>query len=255
MVRPIGVTQIDAQRNVRRIRTAHGMSAIRTSWPILGGFDATTRKRLCAFAIADSTRCTPSAAQPTERALCARGDRAVGVDHGRSCRRLCGDVDAARRGHASMLTTRPCRCWRRVRRGRDGCGPMCATISPSAGALRISSGTFGLPPRGPRSPAPIRSEPGTMPSNDGLRPDNRQGISLEIRQSSLICREESNDFVFIGTRPQIGLSKTACIRKQSVDANEYHPVECVEMKPLRRGAPEDDDLLPKDQVFGFKARP
>jgi transposase len=34
----------------------------------------------------------PSATQPAERAICARGGRAVGVDHGGSCWCLCGDV-------------------------------------------------------------------------------------------------------------------------------------------------------------------
>ena len=42
------------------------------------------------------------------------------------------------------------------------------------------------------------------------------------------------------------------IRKQSVEAGEYQPVEGVEAEPLRRGAPQDDDLLPQDQVLGFK---
>ena len=39
--------------------------------------------------------CQPSAAQSAERAICSRGDRAVGLDHGGSCRRLRGDADAA----------------------------------------------------------------------------------------------------------------------------------------------------------------
>src|SRR5271166_6261996 len=62
-----------------------------------------------------------------------------------------------------------------------------------------------------------------MPANDGLRPDNRQGI--------------------------------ANIRKQSIKADEYHPVECAEAEPLRRGAPENDDLLTEGQVLSFKVRP
>ena len=37
---------------------------------------------------------------------------------------------------ASMPTTPPCRCWRRARRAPDGCGPICAMISRSAGATR-----------------------------------------------------------------------------------------------------------------------
>src|SRR6516164_7304017 len=34
----------------------------------------------------------PSAAQPAERAVCTRGDRALSLDHGRPCRRLCGTL-------------------------------------------------------------------------------------------------------------------------------------------------------------------
>jgi hypothetical protein len=59
-----------------------------------------------------------------------------------------------------------------------------------------------------------------MPSNDGLRPDDRQRMSN--------------------------------VRKQSVEADENQPVEDVEAEPLRRGAPKDDNLLPKDQILGFK---
>jgi hypothetical protein len=43
-----------------------------------------------------------SAAQSAERGICARGDRAVGVDHGRSCRRL--HVFAAERIHGDDIT-------------------------------------------------------------------------------------------------------------------------------------------------------
>ena len=67
------------------------------------------------------------------------------------------------------------------------------------------------------------AESSTVPSNDGLRPDDRERISY--------------------------------IRKQSIEADERQPVECAEAQPLRRGPPEHDDLLPQDQVFGFKARP
>jgi hypothetical protein len=61
-----------------------------------------------------------------------------------------------------------------------------------------------------------------VPSNDGLRPHDRQG--------------------------------TANIRKQSVKADQYHPVEDIEAGPLRRGAPEDDNLLTQGEVLGFKTR-
>ena len=77
-------------------------------------------------------------------------------------------------------------------------------------------------PARPRFPAPIGSEPRTMPSNDGLWPDDRQRISN--------------------------------VRKHSIEANEYQPVEGIEAEPLRRSAPQDDDLLAQDQVLGFKRR-
>ena len=56
--------------------------------------------------------------------------------------------------------------------------------------------------------APVRSEPGAVPSKDGFRPDDRQCMAN-------ICT-------------------------QSGEANENQPVEDVEAEPLRRGAPEDD---------------
>jgi hypothetical protein len=58
------------------------------------------------------------------------------------------------------------------------------------------------------------------PTNDGIRPDGSQRISN--------------------------------VRKQPVKADENQPIEDVEAEPLRRGAPKDDDLPPKDQVLGFK---
>ena len=42
------------------------------------------------------------------------------------------------------------------------------------------------------------------------------------------------------------------VRKQSMETDEYQPVETVEAQPLRRGAPEHDNLLPKNQILGFK---
>jgi hypothetical protein len=50
-----------------------------------------------------------------------------------------------------------------------------------------------------------------MPTNVGLGSDHRQGIS------------------------QVG--------KQAIEADEDHPVERIEAEPLRRGAPQDNDLL------------
>ena len=58
------------------------------------------------------------------------------------------------------------------------------------------------------------------PANDGIRPDDSQRMPN--------------------------------IRKQSIEAGQYHPVEGVEAGPLRLGAPKDDDLPPQDQILGFK---
>ena len=61
-----------------------------------------------------------------------------------------------------------------------------------------------------------------MPANDGLGSDDCQGISK--------------------------------VRKQSIEADEYQPVQGTEAESLRHGAPKDDDLLPQGQILGFKAR-
>ena len=67
---------------------------------------------------------------------------------------------------------------------------------------------------------PIGSEPGTVPANDGLGSDDRQGISQ--------------------------------VRKQSIEADEDHPVDRIEAEPLRRSALQDNDLLTQGQVLGFE---
>ena len=56
-----------------------------------------------------------------------------------------------------------------------------------------------------------------MPPNDGLRPHDRQRISR--------------------------------IGKQSVEAGEYHAIECAEAEPLGRGAPQDNELKYKGTLF------
>jgi hypothetical protein len=61
-----------------------------------------------------------------------------------------------------------------------------------------------------------------MPPNDSLWPDDRQ------RRSN--------------------------IRKQWIEGDEYQPIETTETKPFRRCPPQDNDLLPQDQVLGFKRR-
>ena len=65
-------------------------------------------------------------------------------------------------------------------------------------------------PTRPRPPTPIGSEPSTVPANDGLGSDDRQGISE--------------------------------VRKQSIEADEDHPIEGIEAEPLRRGALQDNEL-------------
>ena len=77
-------------------------------------------------------------------------------------------------------------------------------------------------PARPRFPAPVGSEPRPMPPNDSLWPDDRQ------RRSN--------------------------IRKQSVEADQYHPVEDIKAQSLRRCPPQDDDPLSQDHVLSFKRR-
>jgi len=45
------------------------------------------------------------------------------------------------------------------------------------------------------------------------------------------------------------------IREESVESDEYQPVERVEAKSLRRCPPQNQDLLAQNQVLGFKCRP
>ena len=54
------------------------------------------------------------------------------------------------------------------------------------------------------------AEPSTVPANDGLGSDDRQGISQ--------------------------------VRKQAIEADEDHPVEAIEAEPLRRDALQDNEL-------------
>jgi hypothetical protein len=37
-----------------------------------------------------------------------------------------------------------------------------------------------------------------------------------------------------------------------METDEYQPVRGAEAEPLRRSAPEDNDVLPKGQVLSFK---
>src|SRR5436853_503820 len=57
--------------------------------------------------------CQSSAAQPAERAICAGGDRAFSLDHGRSCWRLRGYAHAALRADQEARVCRRAHSWRR----------------------------------------------------------------------------------------------------------------------------------------------
>jgi hypothetical protein len=59
-----------------------------------------------------------------------------------------------------------------------------------------------------------------VPSNDGLGSDHCKGISN--------------------------------VREQSIEADKYYPVESIEAESLGRSTPQDNDLLPQDQVLGLK---
>ena len=52
----------------------------------------------------------------------------------------------------------------------------------------------------------------------------------------------------------MGAQGMPSIRKQSMETDEYQPVEDVEAQSLRRGAQQDNNLLTQGQVLGFKAR-
>src|ERR1700694_6032104 len=88
---------------------------------------------------------------------------------------------------------------------------------------RISTGIIGRPPRRLDLPAPVGSEPGTMPADKGVRLDDRQRI--------------------------------ANFRVQPVETNEYHSVDGAEGEFLWSSSPQNVDLLPQRPNLCLKHYP
>ncbi len=80
--------------------------------------------------------------------------------------------------------------------------------------------TRGGSPAGSRFPAPIGSEPCAVPTDHGIRLDDRQRA------------------------PNIG--------EQPIEADQYQSVDAAEQKPLWRGPPQDIDLLAQHQDLRLK---
>src|SRR5262249_680931 len=85
---------------------------------------------------------------------------------------------------------------------------------------RISTGTFGRPERGRDFQLPIRSEPGTMPTDDSLRLHNRQRIE--------------------GTW------------HQTIEANKNQAIHDTQGQSLRQMPSLDVKLMTKDQDLSFQ---
>src|ERR1700730_12309010 len=75
----------------------------------------------------------------------------------------------------------------------------------------------------PRLPAPVRSEPGAVPSNHGLRLHDRQGAEH--------------------------------LRSQTIQAGEYQTVQHPERRPFRRLPLQHVKLMTQDHVFSLKRGP
>src|ERR1700730_1125034 len=75
----------------------------------------------------------------------------------------------------------------------------------------------------PRLPAPVRSEPGAVPSNHGLRLHDRQGAEH--------------------------------LRSQTIQAGEYQTVQHPERMPFRRFPLHHLKLMTQDHVFSLKRGP
>src|SRR6266496_6718733 len=75
-------------------------------------------------------------------------------------------------------------------------------------------------PAGSRFPAPIGSEPCPVPTDHGIRPDDRQ--------------------------------RAANIGEQPIKADQYQSVDAAEEKPLWRGPPQGIDLLAQHQDLRLK---
>src|SRR4029077_20446745 len=70
------------------------------------------------------------------------------------------------------------------------------------------------------SPTPIHPKPGTVPANDGLRPEDRNHLKDG--------------------------------RKPAREPNKWKTIHIVEVRSLRRSPAKHIELLPQDQVFRFQ---
>src|SRR6202049_4159187 len=75
----------------------------------------------------------------------------------------------------------------------------------------------------PRLPPPVRSEPGAVPFNHGLRLHDRQGAQH--------------------------------LRSQTIRAGEYQTVQHPERRPFRRFPPQHVKLMTQNRVFSLKRDP
>src|SRR6266849_10432997 len=75
----------------------------------------------------------------------------------------------------------------------------------------------------PRLPPPVRSEPGAVPFNHGLRLHDRQGAQH--------------------------------LRSQTIQADEYQTVQHPERRPFRRLPPQHVKLMTQNRVFSLKQGP
>src|SRR6202043_906530 len=75
----------------------------------------------------------------------------------------------------------------------------------------------------PRLPPPVRSEPGAVPFNHGLRLHDRQGAQH--------------------------------LRSQTICAGEYQTVQHLERRPFRRFSPQHIKLMTQNRVFSLKRDP
>src|SRR5467141_660298 len=75
----------------------------------------------------------------------------------------------------------------------------------------------------PRLPPPVRSEPGAVPFNHGLRLHDRQGAQH--------------------------------LRSQTIQAGEYQTVQHPERRPFRRFPPQHVKLMTQNRVFSLKRGP
>src|SRR6202142_3928046 len=78
-------------------------------------------------------------------------------------------------------------------------------------------------PTAPRLPPPVRSEPGAVPFNHGLRLHDRQGAEQ--------------------------------LRSQMIQAGEYQTVQHPERRPFRRFPPEHAKLMTQNHFFSLKRDP